>query len=137
MGGAFSGPSCFTKMTMNRAELLVQYIFVSTMSLEPFRAKAVGCQGVFFKPATARSRSAPVPGAADEIAAGRRNWLAGSPCIRGCCGWASRGPGLENAPVPGRINIRQPRAHEITENLELAGMAVAGDGHTPYFENTP
>jgi len=38
---------------------------------------------------------------------------------------------------PGRSNIRKPGAHEITGNLELADMAVAGDGHTPDFENTP
>jgi len=25
----------------------------------------------------------------------------------------------------------------MTEDLEPAGMAVAEDGHTPYFENTP
>jgi len=38
---------------------------------------------------------------------------------------------------PGRSNIRQPGAHEMTENLEPAGGAVVGDGHTPDFENTP
>jgi hypothetical protein len=42
-----------------------------------------------------------------------------------------------SAPVLGRSNFRRPRAHGITESLQLADMAVAGDGHTPYFENTP
>jgi len=37
---------------------------------------------------------------------------------------------------PGLSNICQPGAHEMTENLELASMAVAGDGHTPNFEYT-
>jgi hypothetical protein len=39
-----------------------------------------------------------------------------------------------SAPVPGRSNFCQPGAHGITENLLLANMAVAEDGHTPYFE---
>jgi hypothetical protein len=42
-----------------------------------------------------------------------------------------------SAPVLGRSNFRRPREHGITENLQLADMAVAGDGHTPYFENMP
>jgi hypothetical protein len=41
-----------------------------------------------------------------------------------------------SAPVLGRSNCRRPRAHGITESLQLADMAVAGDGHTPCFENT-
>jgi hypothetical protein len=42
-----------------------------------------------------------------------------------------------SAPVLGRSNFRWPRAHGITENLQLADMAVAGDGHTPYFKTRP
>jgi hypothetical protein len=42
-----------------------------------------------------------------------------------------------SAPVTGRSNSRQPGAHGILENLWLADMAVAEDGHTPDFENTP
>ncbi len=41
-----------------------------------------------------------------------------------------------SAPVLGRSNFRQPKAHGITENLPWVDMVVAGDGHTPYFENT-
>jgi hypothetical protein len=41
-----------------------------------------------------------------------------------------------SAPVLGRSNCRRTRAHAITESLQLADMAVAEDGHTPYFENT-
>jgi hypothetical protein len=41
-----------------------------------------------------------------------------------------------SAPVLGRSNFRRPSEHGITDDLQLADMAVAGDGHTPYFENT-
>jgi hypothetical protein len=41
-----------------------------------------------------------------------------------------------SAPVFGRSNCRRPRVHGITESLQLADMVVAGDGYTPYFENT-
>ncbi len=41
-----------------------------------------------------------------------------------------------SAPVPGRSNCRRAGRHGITEILQLADMAVAGDGHTPYFKNT-
>ena len=41
-----------------------------------------------------------------------------------------------SAPVLGRSNFRRPSEHGIMDDLQLADMAVAGDGHTPYFENT-
>jgi hypothetical protein len=66
----------------------------------------------------------PEPGASHFLATIHYGVFSKSPNVR-----------RRSAPVPGRSNFRRPRAHGITESLQLADMAVAGDGHTPYFEH--